>query len=796
MSVDVLGRVLEEAFILNHRRMLVICGDDSFKLASSVKDFLVEACRRILRFRDGVSVLYAYHSFYDDALERLAVVEGFRGDFGDEVVFQAISYKRTDTVLGLSFDVVVLDLLNDFNPNDVGRLTGLVRGGGLIILLTPSLDSWPRIVSRFKIELATIQYPISTVRTIFIRRVIGKLFDYDGIAIYSSDEERYVKPFTLLAGRYTSSTPKRSIKIPKKSPFPKRAFRLALTQDQVEVLKLFENLIDRPKGRLAIVITADRGRGKSCSVGIGLAVLGRAISFKKMPVKILVTAPNLLNVQSLMELALRTFKFLGYEKINVIRRDNFIVRIETRPVIIEYREPLDAITRRADLIAVDEAAGIPVPMLYEIWRRFRRLIFSSTIHGYEGAGRGFSVRFLKALKEDSETRVIEYEMTEPIRYAENDPIERWLFDTLMLDAEPAEIDDEDLKFIEKLDLNYVKPDLESLFLKEDGLLKQFIGIYVLAHYRNQPKDLAMMADAPHHTIRMLTTPTGKVVCSIQLAEEGPIPEKIGNELLIGARVQGNIIPDRFIKHFRSIDFGRFVGWRIVRIATHINLMGRGIGSFMLERVCEEAREKGYDWVGAGFGVSERLLKFWIKNGFIPIHISPDRNPISGEFTVIVIKPLNSEVSRFILEANREFRRRLVNSLYDTYRDLEPEIAHLLLMSWNHPVVEGYSPQLSRVQIERLRIYAWGPMTLEGVVDGVFELAKCYFYDVEDRRPRLTAIQELMLISKVLQARSWRNVCDLLNLSPPLVMTEMRIITRILLEHYCNVSPLTEYEEFD
>lgn len=796
MGAEVLGRVLEEAFLLNHRRMLVVCGDDGFKLASSVKDFLVEACKGILRFRSKVSVLYAYHSFYDDALERLAVIEGFKGEFGDEVDFQAISYKRTDVILGLTFDVVVLDLLNDFNPNDVGRLTGLVRGGGLIILLTPSFSSWPRTISRFRIELATIQYPISTVRTIFIRRIIGKLFEHDGIAIYSSDEDRFVRPFILLAGKYASSTLKRSIRIPKKSPFPKRVFRLALTQDQVEVLRLFENLIDRPKGRLAIIITADRGRGKSCSVGIGLVALGRAISFRKMPVKVLVTAPNLLNIQPLMELALRTFRYLGYEKINVLRRDNFIVRIETRPVIIEYREPLDAVTRRADLIAVDEAAGIPVPMLYEIWRRFRRLIFSSTIHGYEGAGRGFSVRFLRALKDDPETRVIEYEMTEPIRYAENDPVERWLFDALMLDAEPAEIDEEDLKFIEKLDLNYVKPDLESLFLREDELLKQFIGIYVLAHYRNQPKDLAMMADAPHHTIRMLTTPTGKVVCSIQLAEEGPIPEKIGGELLIGARVQGNIIPDRFIKHFRTVDFGRFIGWRIVRIATHINLMGRGIGSFMLRKVCEEAKERGYDWIGAGFGVSERLLRFWVRNGFIPIHISPDRNPISGEFTVIVIKPLNDEVSRFILEANREFRRRLINSLYDTYRDLEPEIAHLLLKSWGYPVIEEYSPQLSRVQVERLRIYAWGPMTLEGVVDGVFELARCYFYDVEDRRPRLTNVQELILISKILQARSWRNVCDLLDVPPPILMTEMRIITRILLEHYCNVSSLVEYEEFN
>ncbi len=793
--------VFGECLVLNHRRLLVVCGDDFLGVVRFAGGFVRLVCGFLLGFRGRVGVLYVCNRVYGDALERLEVFRGFVEGLGD-VDFMVIDFKDSDSVLGLTFDVVVLDLFNDLNPNDIGRLVGIVRGGGLICFLTPSFDGWCRRVTRFRRELATIQYPVGRVRDVFVRRFIWKLLSYDGIGIYDVDGGRWIKEFRLIGVRRDGISSiigrgrvRGELKIPRKSRFSVKVFRLALTQDQVEVLRLFESLIDRPRGRLALVITADRGRGKSCSVGIGLVALGRAISLRKSPVKILVTAPSVMSVQPLMELALKTFRTLGYRNISVLRRGDRIVRIESRNIIIEFREPLDAVTRRADVIAVDEAAGIQVPMLHAIWKRFRRLIFSSTIHGYEGAGRGFSIRFLKALKDDPETRVIEYEMTEPIRYAKDDPIERWLFDTLMLDAEPAEITDEDLKYIEKLDLRYVKLNLEELFLRNDDLLRQFIGIYVLAHYRNQPKDLAMIADAPHHEIRALMTPNGKIVCSIELAEEGPIPESIGKELLLGAKIQGNIIPDRFIKHFRTLDFGRFIGWRIVRIATHINLMGRGIGSLMLREVCREALERGYDWVGAGFGVSERLLRFWIRNGFIPIHISPDRNPISGEYTVLVIKPLNKEVERLVLMANREFRRRLIGSLHDTYRDLEPEVAYMLLKDWGLPVEEEITPRLSKVQIERLRIYSWGPMTLEGVVDGVSELAKCYFYDIDGRRPKLDKMQKLLLITKILQARSWREVCDLLNTLPPLIMGEMRFITRKLLEYYCRVEPLVGYEEF-
>ena len=88
----------------------------------------------------------------------------------------------------------------------------------------------------------------------------------------------------------------------------------------------------------------------------------------------------------------------------------------------------------------------------------------------------------------------------------------------------------------------------------------------------------------------------------------------------------------------------------------------GLGTLMLKKLEEEARALGMDWLGVGFGVYDRLLKFWIRNGYIPIHLSPERNPTSGEYSVLLVKPLNEKAEAFVKYANVEFRRRLIHSL--------------------------------------------------------------------------------------------------------------------------------------
>ncbi len=779
-------KLVEAAYDAFHRAMIVFTGSDDEKLAAAVYQVLEAYCdfmRDKLEEGEKLQGVYFYQPEFSDGMRRYT----FSRNYWEKGLKRILDmefrpYKETEEVLGATYDIAVLDLINDLKPNDIGRVGGIVRGGGIYVLMTPPFDKWDKIITKFQQNLLVPQYGPEHIRHYFKKRFVKKLLEHDNIAIYDLDAGKWIKEPVI---RIRKKHEFKEIRIPEKTVFPQKVYKLALTQDQVKVLKTLEVLYERPPKdkKRVVVVTADRGRGKSCAIGIGLVALAHKIRRAKGQARIIVTAPSESNVQSLFELALKTFRMLGYDP-DVEKKGRHIVSIEAKSIFIDYVRPFDVLQRsRADIVAVDEAAGIPVPLLFKIHQKFNRLIFSSTIHGYEGAGRGFSVRFLKYLRKDPNTEIYEVEMEEPIRYAEDDPIERWLFDVLLLDAEPAPLTPEDEVYVKNLEVEYYIPDMEKFFLENEKELRQFFGIYVQAHYRNRPDDLAMMMDAPHHTIRALKLKSGKIVVSVELAEEGPIPDDMIEDLIKGVKLPGNIIPDRVVKYWRVKEFAKMRGWRIVRIATHPDVQGRGLGSKMLEFIVEEAKKRGYDWVGTGFGVNYELLKFWIKNGFIPVHISPERNPVSGEYSILMIKPLTKKAEELVRYMNKEFRLRLINSLCGPYFDLEYDIAHLLLKDWGVPVKEDYKPQLTEAQVHRIVSYAWGPMTYENVVDVLMELVKAYFYDVPPSRPKLSTLQEYIMINKVLQSKTWRLSSQELKMPPVTLMLALRDIAKVLVARY-------------
>ncbi len=742
----------------NERRMLVLCGSDSVKVAGVTVDVI----RRYLKKVSGkVRVLHVYHDEFQDARERAFILKKFLGrKLKNEVIFDSVVYELSKKYLGTTLDVLIMDLTNDLKPNDVGRLLGIVKGGGLIIIQAPPLNVWPKMLTVFKTNLTVPNHP--EPRHVFIDYFIRKLMEHNGIYILDVDLGKVIKSNpTKEEGKYV----KKEIEIPKERVFPEELYKLALTQDQVNVIKLIEeNLVPKPEGkRIALVITSDRGRGKSSAVGIGIVGLIKELAKHKNKVRIAVTAVEPLSIQSLMTLAKKALETLGIKYKEVVKEGN-IIELKGENFSIEYWEPYTILKLSVDVVVVDEAAGLPVPLLHMLWKNFRRTIFATTIHGYEGAGRGFSVRFLKKLKEDKKTKLVIYEMNEPIRYSSTDPIERFQFDVLLLDAEPEPLTEEDFEEIRKGEFEYVAYDPNYLFSKDgEEILRRLFGIYVLAHYRNEPDDLGRLADAPHHNIRAVRLKkSGKIVAAAQLAEEGGLQDELIDELLAGSKIPGNIIPDRLLKHFRIRDLGKGLGWRIVRIATHIDAQGLGIGSYLLSKIVEEATSKGYSWVGAGFGVSKELLKFWLKNGFKILHLSPDRNPVSGEYSALVVRPLNSKWEELVNLCVKEFALKLVESLYSVYKDLESDVVYLILTSGVFNKEVGDRLRLSDIQIERLNLYVAGLMTYESVADAVNLYLKKSAY--EGSLTKLSEFEGVVAIAKALQGLTWDEIAKYLNIS--------------------------------
>lgn len=782
------GRALKYAIPARHRVMMVVSGGDPAVVGAVTARAMLyyERVYRRVAGRRPLELLYMFHDEFDDARLRKEIVKRTVKEKASLLHQTTARYEDSEKYLGTTFQALVLDLTNDLKPNDVGRLVGVVEGGGFIVLQAPPWEEWDTALTLFKENLLVPGF--DEPRHIFITWFKRKLLEHrHNIYVYNADRGELISGEPLKA----EPRPRVEVSIPSKRLFPEEVYKLALTNDQIRVIKALEWFYDKPpKGKKKVlVVTADRGRGKSCAVGIGLIGLAKALGKVKHKVRIIVTAPSLSNVQSLMELALRAAEEAKLSP-KPIKRGGMIIEIQGKGFSLEYWEPASVPRlQQADIVAVDEASGIHVPLLHKIWRSHRRIVFAATIHGYEGAGRGFNIRFLKALKEDPDTMLKQIDMDEPIRYSRDDPVERWLFDVLLLDAEPAELDDEDLEDIKRGRLEYLKLDPAWLFSPEgEKTLRQLFGIYVLAHYRNEPDDLGMLADAPHHSIRAVRTERGKkIVAAAQVAEEGGLDEDMIDKLLRGDKIPGNIIPDRLLKHARIKDFGRMKGWRIVRIATHPEVQGRGIGSRLLEYLYEESVERGYDWLGSGFGVNEQLLRFWLKNGFTPLHLSPDRNPVSGEYTTLVMKPISERARRAVEAAAREFKRKLLESLHDTYRDLETEIAIMLLDSPPPGIEPGYKPRLTRIQLDRLWIYNWGPMTYEAATDIIRELARAYWLQNPSERPGLTKQEVWVLTAKALQGKPWEEVAAELGWTPHKTMVTMKEAARKMSKHYFNLT---------
>ncbi|MEM2074999.1 MAG: GNAT family N-acetyltransferase, partial [Zestosphaera sp.] len=778
---------VKNAWVSNERRMIVLCGSDPVKVAGVTVDIVRRYIRKVRKLLGSVklNVIHVFHDEFPDARMRASIIKDLISSKKlldtHAITLEQTVYEASKKYLGTTQDILILDLTNDLKPNDVGRFLGTVRGGGLLILWTPTFRTWETSTTVFRSNLVTPRHPKH--RNVFIGYFVRKLMSHEGIHIIDADTGKLVKSGYVEKARPKEAKP---IAIPNDTVFPRKIYELALTQDQVNVIKLVEdNLVPKPGSKhVALVINSDRGRGKSSAVGIALAGLIKELMKFKNRVRVAVTASEPSSIQSLMSLAGEALTSLGLEFKKVVREGD-VIELKGERFSVEYWEPYTMINLRADIAVVDEAAGLPVPLLHAIWRRFNRTIYATTIHGYEGAGRGFSVRFLKRLKEDPKTKLVIYEMKEPIRYSISDPVERFQFDSLMLDAEPDELTEDDLRNIREGNFEYVVYDPEYLFSPEgEKELRSLFGIYVLAHYRNEPDDLGRLADAPHHSMRAVRLrSSGKIVGAAQLAEEGGLTDELIDELLAGGKIPGNIIPDRLLKYFRLRELGRGVGWRIVRIAVHIDAQGLGIGSYLLSKLVEEAISRGYSWVGAGFGLSMELLNFWVMNGFKLLHLSPDRNPVSGEYTALVVRPLNSEWESLIEECSKDFLIKLVGSLYSVYRDLESDVLYLILTSGPKLIEVSKRIAPTTSQEERVKLYLEGLMTYESVADAVnIAVIKSA---LEGRLRMLTPLEGCICISRCLKGLSWEEISRELGCSIAKSASTLRRAVGKLLERGAN-----------
>ncbi|MFC3958429.1 tRNA(Met) cytidine acetyltransferase TmcA [Halovivax cerinus] len=581
------------------------------------------------------------------------------------------SQSTANRLLGTTREVIAIDTHQALRPNALGSVVGAVDGGGLLVLIAPPLDDWPETRDAFDETLAAPPVAVESVTGHFRRRLVETLRRHPGIAIVDVDDDRVrrdglIHPAPRL--EVEPSQPSDAVT----GDFPDTAYEACLTADQREAVAAFEPFRDADVGSRAIVLEADRGRGKSSAAGLAAGAL--ALS----GLDVAVTAQS---ADGCGEVFARARELVGESEPEETdpssgrdASEAIPVRTDTGGrVRFEPASNVDAWIDEPDVVIVDEAATLPVSIL-ETTLAADQVAYATTVHGYEGTGRGFAVRFRDRL-DDAPHDVTALSLVEPIRYAAGDPIETWAFRVLALDAGPPV--DPLVADATPESVTYERPDPETL-VGDEHRLRETFGLLVLAHYRTEPTDLARLLDAPNVTVRTLEH-DGHVVAVALLAREGGLDAETRAEMYEGARIRGNMLPDVLTSQLRDESAGETVGYRIVRIATHHAVRSRGLGSHLLAKIHEECADD-VDWLGSGFGATPDLLRFWQRNDYGAIHTSTTRNDRSGAYSAIVLHP-TSDAGRSLRDRHaRRFAARVPAVLGDALGDLDADTARAILRS--------------------------------------------------------------------------------------------------------------------
>ncbi|MEM1629414.1 MAG: tRNA(Met) cytidine acetyltransferase TmcA [Saccharolobus sp.] len=741
---DELKRALEDGEARYYRNLVFIEREDYF-------DKLKEVLNVFLSIKKDPSVAYGFIPWADKSKDRMKEIKQYFSKFDD------IDYANAEYYLGNTYDLVILDTVDNFQPINIGRLVDLARGGGLIVIYTNNL-------LKDKVFRSSIVRN-GLIKDFYENRFKRKLYEHEGIFII--DNNGYTaRPF------HSDIKNKPKKKIPKFTRMPRELHELSLSEDQNRVLEGFSFLFGG--GRKALVLTAARGRGKSAVTGLSLAGLVKYYKNKKNT-KIFVTAPSITSSSQVMLFAKKGLEALGEEISVKISDIGHIRAIRGDGFKIEYIPPDVALEEEGDLLVIDEAAALGVNYLDIAMKIWRKVVLVTTVHGYEGSSKAF-LRYLRRMIESKRIKVKWISMEQPLRYSVGDPIEKWLYDTLLLDAEPLELQSKEIDKIV-----YEDVDKAELF-EDDNKLRSVYGIMVAAHYKNNPDDLMIMGDGVHHIIKAMHTENNIYIAACQIAEEGELSNEMIELALKGGTFDGDLIPDRILKHVRIKDFGKLKGWRIVRIAVVPELQDKGFGSEILKMIYEEAKEKGIDWIGSSFMADPKVLNFWIKNNFIPVHVSPKKNEKLGDYPVAVIMPISDKSKKIVNIAAYALKEKLLNTLHDVYYNMSPEVARLLLKG----AKANKDIFISPIFVDKVVSFLQGTSPYESAADGIHMLTLKYFWDSE-RDWSLTRDEEIALIGKVLQGKPWSYVSQILGINRSQVYELIYTAIALLMNKYYNLS---------
>ena len=135
---------------------------------------------------------------------------------------------------------------------------------------------------------------------------------------------------------------------------------------------------------------------------------------------------------------------------------------------------------------------------------------------------------------------------------------------------------------------------------------------------------------------------------------------------------------------------------------------------------------------------------------IPVAVSPKRNEVSGEFSVVMAKALTGKSRHIFSLAHGQFFSKFLVSLSDVYRDMDVDTVLELLKGPVHQV----EVNMDALEMKRLQLFLEGRHFYEMDADIAYGLVWYYFLTGDHY---LSREQERLVVLKVLQKKDWSEV---------------------------------------
>lgn len=526
-----------------------------------------------------------------------------------------INFNTLKRQLGNSYSAVLLDLSKGIHISALAILAGTVRGGGVFVLhLGPDWLTQPdQELDRYLPWPLTSHDHESFYKTLFWQ------------AIHAGDS-----PFSTVWPNTIEPVLRSSC---------------ALTAEQENVI---QQIVTSLSGCHFLI--AARGRGKSYALA---ELLERA---SQQGLACACTASSPLNIASLAE---------------------HYVELTGTKAPFKAADALVSDSSQYDLLLVDEAASLPLPVLEALIEKANCIVFSSTDYGYEGSGKGFGIRFRQQLAMQS-IAFKQHRLKHAIRWGENDPLENWLDALLFKEYQVTNQCPDQPKCLQGKE-----------WLSYPSLLDQAFALLVSAHYQTSPENKRWMIDDPSVLTYCLYEQKRLVGVALVTAE-GELPEELSQAVMEGTRrPRGHLIPQSLLAHEGIQEAGQYRYWRISRIAIAEDVQRQGLGSQLLSMIEHDAKRQKVDFLSTSFAATVDVTHFWRQANFIGVRLGTGKDQASGAYSLMMIKGLNPTSQELSKAWSQGFHRDWLETLCLNLRDLSPE----LILSIHSTLSMGENPHI-------------------------------------------------------------------------------------------------------